>query len=53
MTGISAPVTFGAGDRVGISDTRPYKFNYETKKFEAVGEFSDYSDFIVHEYGGE
>jgi branched-chain amino acid transport system substrate-binding protein len=50
--GISEPVTFGPGDRAGISATRPYKYDYAAKKFEAVGEFSDYADAITNEYSG-
>ena len=50
--GISEPVTYSATDHVGLSATRPYKYNYATKKFEAVGEFSDYIPLITHEYGG-
>jgi len=50
--GISEPITYGPGDRAGISATRPYKFNYDTKKFEAIGEFADYADAITNEYAG-
>jgi branched-chain amino acid transport system substrate-binding protein len=50
--GISEPVTYGATDHVGLSVTRPYKYNYATKKFEAIGEFADYNKYITHEYGG-
>jgi branched-chain amino acid transport system substrate-binding protein len=50
--GISEPVTYSAQDHVGLSATRPYKYNYSTKKFEAIGEFSDYNSYITHAYGG-
>src|SRR5262249_13466562 len=50
--GISEPITYGATDHVGLSATRPYKFNYDTGKFEAVGQYEDYSSYITHEYGG-
>jgi|tagenome__1003787_1003787.scaffolds.fasta_scaffold20988328_4 branched-chain amino acid transport system substrate-binding protein len=50
--GISEPITYGAQDHVGLSATRPYKFNYDTGKFEAIGEYSDYNSYITHEYGG-
>lgn len=50
--GITQPVTYGPGDRAGIEATRPYKYDYDKKKFEAVGEFSDYTEFITHEYSG-
>jgi branched-chain amino acid transport system substrate-binding protein len=49
--GITEPVTYGPGDRVGISATRPYKYDYAKKSFEAIGEFADYSEFITDEYG--
>jgi branched-chain amino acid transport system substrate-binding protein len=50
--GISEPVNYSATDHAGLSATRPYKFNYDTKKFEAVGEFTDYSSAITNEYAG-
>ena len=50
--GLSEPITFGPKDHIGLSATRPYKYNYATKKFEAVGEFADYTKFITKEYGG-
>jgi branched-chain amino acid transport system substrate-binding protein len=50
--GLSEPVTYGPDDRSGISETRPFTYNYDTKKFEAIGELSDYADAITHEYGG-
>jgi branched-chain amino acid transport system substrate-binding protein len=49
---LSEPVTYGPEDRVGISLTRPFTFNYDTKKFEAIGEFTDYAQDITNEYGG-
>jgi branched-chain amino acid transport system substrate-binding protein len=51
--GLSEPVGYGPEDRSGISGTRPFQYDYATKKFKAVGEFSDYDDAITHEYGGE
>ena len=50
--GISEPIGYSATDHTGLSATRPYKYNYDTKKFEAVGEFSDYSGAITNEYAG-
>ncbi|WP_084285878.1 ABC transporter substrate-binding protein [Solirubrobacter soli] len=48
--GISEPITYGDTDHAGLSGTRPYKFNYDTKKFEAVGDFADYDGAITNEY---
>src|SRR3954469_1982474 len=48
--GISEPVTYSATDHAGLSATRPYKYDYATKKFSAVGEFSDYDGAITNEY---
>jgi branched-chain amino acid transport system substrate-binding protein len=48
--GLSEPVTYGPKDRAGLSLTRPYRFNYQTKKFEAVGEFEDYAEYVTNEY---
>jgi branched-chain amino acid transport system substrate-binding protein len=50
--GITEPVTYGPGDRVGVSATRPYQYDYDGKAFKAVGEFEDYTEFIKSEYGG-
>jgi branched-chain amino acid transport system substrate-binding protein len=50
--GISEPVTYGPTDHAGLSATRPYKYDYATKKFSAVGEFTDYSSAITNEYAG-
>jgi branched-chain amino acid transport system substrate-binding protein len=50
--GISEPIGYSATDHAGLSATRPYKYNYDTKKFEAVGEFTDYSGAITNEYSG-
>jgi branched-chain amino acid transport system substrate-binding protein len=50
--GISEPITYGANDRAGLSATRPYQYDYDTKKFTAVGEFDDYSGAITNEYSG-
>jgi branched-chain amino acid transport system substrate-binding protein len=49
---LSQAVSYGPDNRSGIAETRPFKYNYDTKKFEAIGEFSDYSEVITHEYGG-
>jgi branched-chain amino acid transport system substrate-binding protein len=50
--GISEPITYGPGDRAGLSATRPYSYDYDTKKFSAVGEFTDYASAITNEYSG-
>lgn len=50
--GLSEPVTYGPNDHIGLSATRPYKYDYTTKKFVAVGNFTDYNSMITHEYGG-
>jgi branched-chain amino acid transport system substrate-binding protein len=50
--GLSEPLTYGPKDHVGLSASRPYKYNYDTKKFEAVGEYADYTEYITNEYGG-
>jgi len=50
--GISDAISYSPKDHIGLSSTRPYTYNYDTKKFEAIGEYSDYSEYITHEYGG-
>jgi hypothetical protein len=50
--GISDSIGYGADDHIGLSSTRPYIFNYDTKKFENIGEYADYQSYITHEYGG-
>lgn len=50
--GITEPVAYGPGDRIGLAATRPYQYDYDTKKFKAVGEFADYTELITDEYGG-
>ena len=49
---ISEPITYGPTDHAGLSATRPYKYDYATKKFQNVGEFADYSGAITNEYAG-
>ena len=50
--GISDKIAYGADDHIGLSSTRPYIYNYDTKKFENVGEYADYQSYITNEYGG-
>jgi branched-chain amino acid transport system substrate-binding protein len=50
--GISDTIKYGPNDHIGLSSTRPYVFNYDTKKFESVGEYADYQSMITNEYGG-
>lgn len=51
--GLSPNVSYGPEDRNGISESRPYRFDYPTKKFEAIGEYADYADAITHAYSGK
>jgi hypothetical protein len=48
--GLSEPVKFSATDHAGVQTVRPYKWNFEEKAFEAVGEFTDYQSLISNEY---
>ena len=41
--GLSENVTFGADDHVGIQTVRPYSYDYATKTYKAVGEYTDYA----------
>lgn len=50
--GLSAPITFTADNHAGVQAVRPYRFNYDTKKVEAVGEYADYEQFLKNEYLG-
>ncbi len=50
--GLSENVTFGADDHVGIQTVRPYQYDYATKTYKAVGEYTDYADDISNEYLG-
>jgi branched-chain amino acid transport system substrate-binding protein len=50
--GLSENVTFGADDHVGIQTVRPYSYDYATKTYKAVGEYTDYADDISNEYLG-
>ncbi len=50
--GISDTIAYGPDDHIGLSSTRPYIYNYDTKKFENVGEYADYQSYITNEYGG-
>ena len=43
-------ITYGPDDHIGLSATRPYSYDYDTKKFEAIGEFADYAAYITNEY---
>jgi branched-chain amino acid transport system substrate-binding protein len=48
--GLSEPVDFGEEDRAGILAVRPYRYNYDTKKIEAVGEYADYEELLSGAY---
>jgi branched-chain amino acid transport system substrate-binding protein len=50
--GLSEPITFTSDNHAGVQAVRPYRFNYDTKKVEAVGEYSDYEQYLKHEYLG-
>ena len=50
--GLSENVTFGGDDHVGIQTVRPYAYDYATKTYKAVGEYTDYADDISNEYLG-
>jgi ABC-type branched-subunit amino acid transport system substrate-binding protein len=50
--GVSDAITYGKDDHIGLSSTRPYKYNYDTKKFESIGEYADYASYITNQYGG-
>jgi branched-chain amino acid transport system substrate-binding protein len=47
---LSPPVTYGPQDRSGISESRPYEFDYATKKFKAIGSYEDYAGAITNAY---
>jgi branched-chain amino acid transport system substrate-binding protein len=50
--GLSENVTFGPQDHVGIQTVRPYSYDYATKTYKAVGEYTDYEKDISNEYLG-
>jgi ABC-type branched-subunit amino acid transport system substrate-binding protein len=50
--GLSENVTFGGDDHVGIQTVRPYAYDYATKTYKAIGEYTDYADDISNEYLG-
>jgi branched-chain amino acid transport system substrate-binding protein len=50
--GLSENVTFGPQDHVGIQTVRPYSYDYTTKTYKAVGEYTDYEKDISNEYLG-
>jgi branched-chain amino acid transport system substrate-binding protein len=50
--GLSENVTFGPDDHAGIQTVRPYTYDYASKAYKAVGEYTDYADDISNEYIG-
>lgn len=48
--GLSPFVSFSSDDSVGIDSVRPYKFDFENRLWQPVGDFEDYEDCIAHEF---
>jgi branched-chain amino acid transport system substrate-binding protein len=42
--GLTGPLGYGTGDRIGMDVLRPYGWDYATKSLTPVGEFSDYAN---------
>lgn len=51
--GLSENVRFGPKDRSGLSGSRPYRYDYGSKTFEAIGTYEDYDSAITDQYGAE
>lgn len=48
--GLSPSVSFGSDNSVGIKAVRPYKFNYGTSTWEAVGSYASYAGCNANEF---
>lgn len=44
--GLNPPICFGDDDHYGTGMARPIRVNLDTKKFEAIGEFEDYQQYV-------
>lgn len=44
--GISAPLKYTTTDHTGRMGMRPYKYDYQTKRFKAYGDYSDYQKYL-------
>lgn len=44
--GLSAPFSFTPDDHRGLLEMRPYGFDYDTKRFTAVGSYADYARYV-------
>jgi branched-chain amino acid transport system substrate-binding protein len=44
--GLSAPISYKPGDHTGPTAFRMISYDYGTKKFKALGEFSDYTKYV-------
>ena len=44
--GASSPLKYSKDDHRGLTGLRPYSYNYQTKKFKPVGQYSDYDKFV-------
>jgi branched-chain amino acid transport system substrate-binding protein len=44
--GLSSPVKYTKTDKRGLIGLRPYVYDYQTKRFVAFGQYSDYTKFV-------
>jgi branched-chain amino acid transport system substrate-binding protein len=51
--GLSGPISFGPDVRSGAKQLRPYVYDYDAGKIEAVGEYADWADAVTNQYTGD
>lgn len=44
--GASSPLKYTKDDHRGLTGLRPYSYNYQTKRFKPIGQYSDYDKFV-------
>lgn len=44
--GASSPLKYTKDDHRGLTGLRPYSYNYQTKRFKPLGQYSDYDKFV-------